>query len=348
MAHAHYLAREMKATATLPDGSTKPLIWINDWDFNWQDSYVYKEPFTLPKGTRIDVTLTYDNSADNPRNPISPPRRALWGEQSFDEMGMVGFGFEVVNKADVPAFQQALGGALEGGDCRRRARTARSAVFWRRNSGEDRGLQQLTVFDRQGTVVSRVGEPGSYSQAAFSPDGSAAGGDQARSRQRRAGRVDVRRRRPARARRSPRMRRWIPRRCGRLMAARSPTCRCATTRTASIDAPPTARAAKSGCISITTGAPIVLTDWSADGRFLCFWYGDTMFVLPLDRERRRRRSSSTARSSSGAAAGSRPTAAARVQLEPVRTLPDLRQADCDVRRSDRASGAADAASAARR
>ncbi len=58
MAHAHYLAREMKATATLPDGSTRPMIWINDWDFNWQDSYVYKEPFTLPKGTRIDVTLT--------------------------------------------------------------------------------------------------------------------------------------------------------------------------------------------------------------------------------------------------------------------------------------------------
>ncbi len=27
-----------------------PLLWINDWDFNWQDSYVYKEPFTLPEG----------------------------------------------------------------------------------------------------------------------------------------------------------------------------------------------------------------------------------------------------------------------------------------------------------
>ena len=120
MAHAHYLAKEMKATATLPDGSTKPLIWINDWDFNWQDSYVYKKPFTLPKGTRIDVTLTYDNSADNPRNPINPPRRALWGEQSFDEMGTVGFGFEVLNKADVPAFQEALATRIEGGDCRRR------------------------------------------------------------------------------------------------------------------------------------------------------------------------------------------------------------------------------------
>ena len=36
----------------------------------------------------------------------------------------------------------------------------------------------------------------------------------------------------------------------------------------------------------TTGAPIVLTDWSADGRFLCFWSGDTMFILPLTGERK--------------------------------------------------------------
>ena len=54
--HAHYLAKEMKMTATLPDGSVKGLLWIGDWDFGWQDSYFYKSPFTLPKGTRIDVT----------------------------------------------------------------------------------------------------------------------------------------------------------------------------------------------------------------------------------------------------------------------------------------------------
>jgi len=32
-------------------------------------------------------------------------------------------------------------------------------------------LQQLTVFDRQGQVVQKVGEPGLYSQPSFSPDG---------------------------------------------------------------------------------------------------------------------------------------------------------------------------------
>jgi mono/diheme cytochrome c family protein len=91
LAHAHYLAREFKAIATLPDGTTRPMLWIKDWDFNWQDRYVYREPIDLPKGTRIDVTITYDNSADNPRNPCNPPRRVRFGLQSYDEMGTVAF-----------------------------------------------------------------------------------------------------------------------------------------------------------------------------------------------------------------------------------------------------------------
>jgi hypothetical protein len=35
--HAHYLAKEMKLTATFPDGVTKTLLWIKDWDFAWQE-----------------------------------------------------------------------------------------------------------------------------------------------------------------------------------------------------------------------------------------------------------------------------------------------------------------------
>jgi mono/diheme cytochrome c family protein len=85
--HAHYLAREMKMTATLPDGSTKGLLWIGDWDFGWQDSYFYTSPIVLPKGTRLDVEIAYDNSADNARNPSTPPKRVVWGLGSFDEMG---------------------------------------------------------------------------------------------------------------------------------------------------------------------------------------------------------------------------------------------------------------------
>jgi len=85
--HAHYLGREMKMTATLPDGSTRGLLWIEDWDFNWQDSYFYKEKLALPQGTRLDVEIVYDNSAENSHNPNSPPARVRWGRESSDEMG---------------------------------------------------------------------------------------------------------------------------------------------------------------------------------------------------------------------------------------------------------------------
>ena len=104
--HAHYLAREIKATATLPDGSTRPMLWIQDWDFNWQDGYNYKKPVLLPKGTRIDVRIVYDNSTGNPRNPSNPPKRVWWGEQSTDEMGTVSFQLIPVNREDEPAWQQ--------------------------------------------------------------------------------------------------------------------------------------------------------------------------------------------------------------------------------------------------
>jgi mono/diheme cytochrome c family protein len=89
--HMHFLGREMKATATRPDGSVEPLIWIKDWDFNWQGQYLYAEPIKVPAGTRIDVHAWYDNSASNPLNPNSPPKDVRWGDQSSDEMGICHF-----------------------------------------------------------------------------------------------------------------------------------------------------------------------------------------------------------------------------------------------------------------
>jgi len=85
--HAHNLARRMEATASLPDGTTRWLIAIDDWDFRWQDVYRYKSPIALPKGTTIAMRFTYDNSAANPRNPHHPPTRVVWGQNTSDEMG---------------------------------------------------------------------------------------------------------------------------------------------------------------------------------------------------------------------------------------------------------------------
>jgi tetratricopeptide (TPR) repeat protein len=85
--HAHYLAKDMKGTAMLPDGSVKSLISISAWDFRWQDQYRYAEPVFLPKGTTLSMRFTYDNSGANPHNPHKPPARVKWGPKSSDEMG---------------------------------------------------------------------------------------------------------------------------------------------------------------------------------------------------------------------------------------------------------------------
>jgi tetratricopeptide (TPR) repeat protein len=85
--HAHYRAREIRGVATLPDGSTKPLIYIKDWDFHWQHVYRYVTPLVLPKGSTLSMQYTYDNSVENRRNPQKPPQRVLWGQRTTDEMG---------------------------------------------------------------------------------------------------------------------------------------------------------------------------------------------------------------------------------------------------------------------
>ena len=85
--HAHYLAREVSGTATLPDGSHRTLISIADWDLRWQHVYRFQTPVALPKGTTIAMRYRYDNSAANPRNPATPPVRVPWGQQSREEMG---------------------------------------------------------------------------------------------------------------------------------------------------------------------------------------------------------------------------------------------------------------------
>jgi mono/diheme cytochrome c family protein len=104
--HAHLLCREMKVDARLPDGNIEPLIWIKDWDFNWQGQYQYATPVRLPKGTRIEMRYVYDNSASNPHNPSNPPRRVVFGEQTTNEMALLFLQVVLPRPADVPRFRR--------------------------------------------------------------------------------------------------------------------------------------------------------------------------------------------------------------------------------------------------
>jgi Flp pilus assembly protein TadD len=98
--HAHYLAKDMQATATLPDGTTRWLLWIKAWDFRWQDQYRYASPITLPAGTRLAMRFTYDNSKG---------ARVKWGPKSSDEMGALWIEVQPRRRADLPALMRDYG-----------------------------------------------------------------------------------------------------------------------------------------------------------------------------------------------------------------------------------------------
>ena len=85
--HAHYICREMKLTAELPQGRLLVLLHIDDWDLDWQDQYLFASPIDLPAGTELHVEILYDNSTDNPENPFHPPQEIRWGRGSDDEIG---------------------------------------------------------------------------------------------------------------------------------------------------------------------------------------------------------------------------------------------------------------------
>jgi hypothetical protein len=84
--HMHLLGRDMAVTFQRPGMPPKPMISVNDWDFNWQFTYAYKKSMALPKGSRINLIAHYDNTENNARNPNSPLRVVNWGEQTTDEM----------------------------------------------------------------------------------------------------------------------------------------------------------------------------------------------------------------------------------------------------------------------
>lgn len=99
--HMHMIGKQIKVTATLPDGTVRPLLWIDDWDFNWQDLYQYAKPVRLPKGTKLTLEGIHDNSADNPHNPRNPPQPVRWGEQTFNEMSIAFLNFVPVRETDM-------------------------------------------------------------------------------------------------------------------------------------------------------------------------------------------------------------------------------------------------------
>lgn len=108
--HMHLLGKDIELTATAPGEKERTLIRISEWDYNWQEQYELKEPLTLPKGTVLRVRATFDNSADNPNNPSSPPKGVRLGEQTTSEMCFVFVGISAKSNNPFPLAPAGRGG----------------------------------------------------------------------------------------------------------------------------------------------------------------------------------------------------------------------------------------------
>ena len=87
--HMHLLGSRIRVDALHPDGERECLAEIPEWDFNWQQSYMFKEAVVLDADGEIELTCHYDNSPENQptvNGERVPPRDVRWGEQTLDEM----------------------------------------------------------------------------------------------------------------------------------------------------------------------------------------------------------------------------------------------------------------------
>jgi hypothetical protein len=89
MPHMHLRGAEFAFELLGTNGRVETLLRVKPFDFHWQLTYWLAEPRLLRKGTRLRFTGTFDNSANNPRNPDATAT-VRWGEQSWEEM-MIGF-----------------------------------------------------------------------------------------------------------------------------------------------------------------------------------------------------------------------------------------------------------------
>ncbi|MCY3933602.1 MAG: hypothetical protein OXH70_17970 [Acidobacteria bacterium] len=88
--HMHLRGKSAHYLAKYPDGTEEVLLDVPRYDFNWQTHYKYPAGGKkIPAGTEIELTMSWDNSADNPSNP-DPTATVVYGGPTTAEM-MFGF-----------------------------------------------------------------------------------------------------------------------------------------------------------------------------------------------------------------------------------------------------------------
>ncbi|HTP31418.1 MAG TPA: cytochrome c [Candidatus Acidoferrales bacterium] len=106
--HMHLRGKAMSMEAILPDGTTQMLSFVDHFNFNWMNNYIYAEDAApvLPKGTLIHVTAWHDNTRTNPNNP-DPDQWVGFGDRTVDEMAHAWVNVTYISDADYAAWLAA-------------------------------------------------------------------------------------------------------------------------------------------------------------------------------------------------------------------------------------------------
>jgi hypothetical protein len=103
--HMHLRGKAMAIEAILPNGTTQMLSYVNNFNFNWMNNYIYSEDAApvLPKGAIIHVTAWHDNTVANKNNPDAD-QWVGWGDRTIDEMAHAWVNVTYISEEDYQAW----------------------------------------------------------------------------------------------------------------------------------------------------------------------------------------------------------------------------------------------------
>ncbi len=91
---AHKFCSNMSCYAITPANDTISLLEIEDHEDLWsQGVYHYYKPVRIPAGTVLIGRAEYDNTANNPNNPFSPPHTIYAGNADTSEQLLCAFSY---------------------------------------------------------------------------------------------------------------------------------------------------------------------------------------------------------------------------------------------------------------
>ena len=134
--HMHYRGKAMRYDLEYPDGEIETLLWVPDYDFNWQFLYEYQEPKFIPAGSTMHMSWWFDNSESNQWNP-DPTQDVVYGPATTDEMANARIYFAPAKPRGIVVGEELPPGLLERAEEAERRRALRSNVDFGKPQGDD-------------------------------------------------------------------------------------------------------------------------------------------------------------------------------------------------------------------